>query len=110
MMRPVDRIAVVLVAAMSAGAVGAQQSTPEPLTRRWSVRTTFDAGVIPDEFSTRCGRGAGGTLGAGLGFTVVRRARSGLALEEDTHAMIGVLPTGCRLDLPLVVIGPGVYE
>ena len=95
---------------MSARAVGAQEPTVEPLAQRWSIRTTFDAGPIPDEFSTRCGRGAGGTLGAGLGFTVAHRSRSGLVLESDTHATLGVVPTGCRADLPVALVSPGVYE
>jgi hypothetical protein len=106
----VGRCAAAFALLLGARAIVAQEPTVEPLARRWSIRTTFDAGTIPDEFSTRCGQGRGGTLGAGLGFAVVHRSQSGLVLESDTHAMLGVLPTGCKLSLPVTQISPGVYE
>ena len=78
--------------------------------RGWAVTLGLDAGVLPDAFTSRCGRSRTGMEGlSGFGSVRYQPAEAGPYIQLDLR--VARAENGaCTLDLPVVMLSPTEYE
>ena len=101
-----SRLATAILAAALAASASAQSSDPH----RHAFAVSGDVGGFPDAFSTRCGDGSDHPGGFGAGITAIDRPRPSLIVEGELRASWMPDVFGCKANLRVEEVGPGVYE